>query len=743
MRRKFADQEHDRLPAVRVPRRRHAARDLPPAGGRAPRARWRSSPRRSSRRGPSRAHTTVAWLHFPLIEAAVEPVPELVAAGARAVELMVAPALIVGRAQHARARPSTGRSCRPSRPRCWSSSAAPTTRSSTPGEADAGAGPRAATSCCARRSSRATHEAIELAWSVREGLFGLVGRMRPLGTALIVEDVCVRPGANRRVRARPAGAAGRARLPARRRRPRVGRQPALPAHARLLQARGPASATTRSWSGLVELIVDKYDGSLKAEHGTGVNMAPYVEREWGAKATEMMWRVKAARRPARRAEPRRGAQPRPRRAPAQPQDASRRSRRWPRTASSAGSASRSARAATSTTTPRQRIVLRREMARQPEGSPVYEALLRDFEHDAIQTCAADGTCMTSCPVAIDTGKLIKEFRAPRAHRARGARRAGGRAALRGGRARRARRAARRPRRGGRRRRPRGGRGARAVRRRVTQRARAGLAGERCRRPRPRTLPATRARRRGRRLPAGVHQPDLRQPARRAGRSPTLPEALVEVSRRAGRPLWIPADVAGHCCATPWSSKGYRAGQRLHGAAHRRRAVALERRGAPAGRDRRELLRPRADPGRGRQLDEERRERFDRIEVLDSIAWAHDHLLPRLDVRAPGRLGGRAPDVLRRPPGPRDQARGGRRARWPTRWSCPPAPPAAGWPATAGCCTPSCRPRRCATSPASSRARELDACLCANRTCEIALHEVTGRPYASFVLLLEELTRPRP
>ena len=49
---------------------------------------------------------------------------------------------------------------------------------------------------------------------------------------------------------------------------------------------------------LVELIVDKYDGSLKAEHGTGLNMAPYVEREWGAKATEMMWRIKALADPA-------------------------------------------------------------------------------------------------------------------------------------------------------------------------------------------------------------------------------------------------------------------------------------------------------------------------------------------------------------------------------------------------------------------------------------------------------------
>ena len=53
--------------------------------------------------------------------------------------------------------------------------------------------------------------------------------------------------------------------------------------------------------GLVELIVGKYDGSLKAEHGTGLNMAPYLEREWGAKATEMMWRIKRARRPGRRA----------------------------------------------------------------------------------------------------------------------------------------------------------------------------------------------------------------------------------------------------------------------------------------------------------------------------------------------------------------------------------------------------------------------------------------------------------
>jgi D-lactate dehydrogenase len=35
----------------------------------------------------------------------------------------------------------------------------------------------------------------------------------------------------------------------------------------------------------------------------------------------------------------------------------------------------------------------------------------------------------------------------------------------------------------------------------------------------------------------------------------------------------------------------------------------------------------------------------------------------------------------------------------------------------------------------------DAHLCGNRTCEIGLEQATGEPYQSFVLLLEELTRP--
>jgi FAD/FMN-containing dehydrogenases len=40
------------------------------------------------------------------------------------------------------------------------------------------------------------------------------------------------------------------------------------------------------------MVVGKYDGSLKAEHGTGRNVAPFVELEWGAQALATMRRIK-------------------------------------------------------------------------------------------------------------------------------------------------------------------------------------------------------------------------------------------------------------------------------------------------------------------------------------------------------------------------------------------------------------------------------------------------------------------
>src|SRR6185295_18947212 len=170
---------------------------------------------------------------------------------------------------------------------------------------------------------------------------------------------------------------------------------------------------------LVELIVGKYDGSLKAEHGTGINMAPYVEREWGEVATELMWRVK------RLADPDGVLAP----GVVLNRDAGVHLRNLKTTPPIEESATTCVECGfcepvcpsrNMTTTPRQRIVLRREIARQPEGSPVRRALLEEQEYDSLETCAADGSCQLACPVGIDTGKLVKELR-QESHSARGER----------------------------------------------------------------------------------------------------------------------------------------------------------------------------------------------------------------------------------------------------------------------------------------------------------------------------------
>ena len=132
------------------------------------------------------------------------------------------------------------------------------------------------------RPSDFTRDETRWSWldACARGCSGWSGKLRPPGTALITEDVCFPPE-------RIAEAAGDLRA-------------LLGRHGFLSGVAGHASAGNLHFmltpvlsepsrrerydafmDDLVELVVDKYDGSLKAEHGTGVNMAPYVEREWG------------------------------------------------------------------------------------------------------------------------------------------------------------------------------------------------------------------------------------------------------------------------------------------------------------------------------------------------------------------------------------------------------------------------------------------------------------------------------
>src|SRR5712671_3035352 len=141
-------------------------------------------------------------------------------------------------------------------------------------------------------------------------------------------------------------------------------------------------------------------------------MAPFVASEWGEKATAMMWRIKEL------------ADPQGILAPdviltRNPKLHLENLKSFPQIEGITGSSqciecgfcepvcpSRNV-----TMTPRQRIALRREMVRQKDDSAMLAQLQKEYQYDGIETCAGDGTCAIPCPIGINTGALIKEFRA--------------------------------------------------------------------------------------------------------------------------------------------------------------------------------------------------------------------------------------------------------------------------------------------------------------------------------------------
>ncbi len=674
--------------------------------------------------------TTVAWLQFPSIDAATEPVPALMAAGARAAELMVAPALIAA----AWTMPGT--------PEEWKAlppeSAALLVELAGDDEAELDerlAAARAALMAYTLWGPiefTRDREQIELAWTVRESLFGLVGRLRAAGTALIVEDVCVPPE-------RTAECA-------------QDLQRLLGTHGSLVGVAGHVSAGNLHFQltpdftkpedraryeafieDMVELILDKYDGSLKAEHGTGVSMAPYVEREWGEKATAMMWTVKSLADPQGILNP----------GVVLGNEHAVHFKSQPPIEQSAthcvecGFCEPVCPSRNLTTTPRQRIAIRREMARQPAGSPVYKALLADYEYDAIQTCAADGTCGRACPIGIDTGELIKELRrrertdreeavalvlARRYRAVERAARSSLRAARLAGLVIGERRLAGAP---------------EAVRRRVSRDLVPALPPH-LPPPAPAALPRTpRDGADAVYLPACVNR-IFGNPAG-AQAAPTLPEALVAVSARAGLRLWIPPDVAGHCCATPWSSKGYRRGQE-HMAA--KTAGALLR---WSGGGNLPVVIDASSCAHGLRehvaacLQDATREQFERITILDSIAWTHDRLLANLPIRDKVRSVAIHPTCSAAHLGLTSKLEAIAR-ELAEQVVIPPGAGCCGMAGDRGLLHPELVASALRDLPAVIERHHVEEYVSSNRTCELGLQQVTGAPYRSFVFLLERLSR---
>jgi D-lactate dehydrogenase len=463
--------------------------------------------------------------------------------------------------------------------------------------------------------------------------------------------------------------------------------------------------------GLVELIVDRYDGSLKAEHGTGVNMAPYVEREWGTVATELMWRVKRLADPDDVLNPGVVLNRDPgvhlrdlKTTPAIEESAT--------ACVECGFCEPVCPSRDLTTTPRQRIVLRREIARQPNGSPLQEALLDELGYEALDTCAADGSCQIACPVGIDTGRLVKELRAER-HTGR-AERAALATAKRWGTVESASRAALRV----------GG----SMARRTSK-------GRALPRAAPGTLPQT-----SRVNAAAVYVPSCTN--RIFGGGPV--EALIAVSARAGLPLWIPTDVAGSCCGLPWSSKGF-------GAAHRQKANEMVERlwrwsgggTVPIVVDAASCTGSVVEPGEG-ALSDANAAYLAAMTILDSLAWAHDRLLPALEITR--RLGSATihPTCATHRQGHAWRL-GALAAAVADDVHLPSWPTCCGFAGDRGISNPeltasATRPE--ATEVAAAEAgRRFDAYLSSNRTCEIGLTRATGHEYESVINALDRATRP--
>ena len=174
-----------------------------------------------------------------------------------------------------------------------------------------------------------------------------------------------------------------------------------------------------------DLVVKKYDGSLKAEHGTGRNMAPFVEFEWGAKAYGVMRKLKDIFDPDGTLNP--GVIFND-----DPECCFKNFKALPMLSPAEGASKEMHEAFIKinkciecgccevncvscgfTLSSRTRIALQREIASLKESGQEpsrLQALQKQYSYYGEQTCAGDGLCSMSCPMGINVGDLTHEIR---------------------------------------------------------------------------------------------------------------------------------------------------------------------------------------------------------------------------------------------------------------------------------------------------------------------------------------------
>ena len=271
-----------------------------------------------------------------------------------------------------------------------------------------------------------TTDAAEQAtmWKLRKEMLPTVAGMRRSGTTAIIEDICfpIEKLAEATVRLREVFAAdGYADAVI------FGHALAGNLHFMFNQDFATTAEVEKYkhfMDDVVKLVVDRYDGSLKAEHGTGRNMAPFVEYEWGKQAYGLMQRVKTLFDPKGLLNPGviLNTDPLAHISNLKPIPST---RQIVDKCMECGFCEGYCVAEGLTLSPRQRVAAFREIERlKASGEEPHRAaeMQKLFRYAGEQTCATDSLCNLHCPVGADAGKMIKEFRHEQ-HTPRGEKRA--------------------------------------------------------------------------------------------------------------------------------------------------------------------------------------------------------------------------------------------------------------------------------------------------------------------------------
>jgi D-lactate dehydrogenase len=247
-------------------------------------------------------------------------------------------------------------------------------------------------------------------WHLRKGLYASVAGARPQGTTALLEDIVV-----------PVPVLGRTCRELIRLFDKYSySNSVIFGHAKdgnvhfMLTDGFATTAELDRYSAFTEDMVDLVlaeGGSLKAEHGTGRVMAPYVRRQYGDELYDVMRSIKQLFDPAGMLNPGVLMDEDPlahlrhiKTAPPVAEEVDR--------CVSCGYCEPVCPSKDITLTPRQRIVTLRaiESARLAGDTALVRELEKDYEYESVDTCAVDGMCQTACPVDINTGSLVKKLR---------------------------------------------------------------------------------------------------------------------------------------------------------------------------------------------------------------------------------------------------------------------------------------------------------------------------------------------